>query len=71
MRVKPEQVLEEQRIAAEFGIEDAEVESALGNDQHEGDGDDRRSEDLDDAGGVMRPDEQRQARPGHSGARMR
>ena len=26
-----------------------------------------RSEDLDDAGGVVRPDEQRQARPGHSG----
>ena len=36
------------------------------DDQHEGDGDDRGSEDLDDAGGVMRPDEQRQARPGHA-----
>ena len=66
MRVEPEQVLEEERIAAELGIEDAEVERRSSGHQHDGDGDDRRAENLDDAGGVVRPDEQRQARPGHA-----
>ena len=41
MRVEPEQVLEQQRIAAELGIEDAEMQRAFGGDQHDGDGDDR------------------------------
>ena len=68
MRVEPEQMLEEQRIAAEFGIEDAEVQGAFDGDQNDGDGDDGRAENLDDAGGVVGPDEQRQARPGHARA---
>ena len=67
MGIEPEQMLEEKRIAAEFGIEDAEVQRAFGGDQHDGDGDDRRAQKLNDAGGVVRPDEQRQARPGHAG----
>jgi hypothetical protein len=29
MRIEPEQMLKEERIAAEFGIEDAEVQSAF------------------------------------------
>ena len=57
MRVEPEQVLKQERIAAEFGIEDAEVQSAFGDNQDESDGDDGRSENLDDAGGIVRPDE--------------
>jgi hypothetical protein len=57
MGIEPEQVLEEQRIAAEFGIEDAEMQRAFYGDQHDGDGDDGSTENLDDAGGVVRPDE--------------
>ena len=38
MGIKPEQMLEQERIAAEPGIEDAEVQGALGGDQHNGDG---------------------------------
>ena len=67
VRVEPEEVLEEQRIAAEFGIEDAEVQGAFGDHQYEGNGDDRSAQDLDDAGGVMGPDKQGQARPRHAG----
>ena len=52
-------------------IEDAEVEGALENDQQQRDGDHRSAQQHDDAGGVMGPDEQRQAGPGHPGARMR
>ena len=65
MGIEPEQVLEEKRIATEFGIEDAEMQSAFRGHQHDGDGDDRRAQKLNDAGGVVRPDEQRQARPSH------
>ena len=68
MRVEPEQMLEQKRIAAEFGIEDSEVQRAFGHDENERDGDDRSAEDLDDAGGVMRPDEQGHAGPGHAGS---
>src|ERR1700722_7264395 len=67
VRVEPEQMLEEQRIAAEFRIEDAEMQGSLYRDQDDGDGDDGRAENLNDAGGVVRPDKQRQARPGHAG----
>ena len=66
MGIEPEQMLEEKRIATEFGIEDAEMQSAFRGHQHDGDGDYRRAQKLNDAGGVVRPDEQRQARPGHA-----
>ncbi len=66
MGIKPEQVLKQQRIAAPRGVEDAEVESALEHHQHQGHGDHRRPQQLDDAGCVVRPDEQRQAIPGHA-----
>ena len=38
MGIEPEQMLEQERIAAESGIENAEVQGTLGSDQHNGDG---------------------------------
>src|SRR6266700_3693852 len=66
MRVEPEQVLEQDRIAAARGIENPEVECPLQNHQNQSDGDDRGSEQHNDAGSVVRPHKQWQARPGHS-----
>src|SRR5438132_2620714 len=57
MGIKPEEMLEENRIAAEGGIEDPQVENAFGGDQRQDDGDDRSSQKKDDAGGVEGPDE--------------
>src|SRR5258706_3893722 len=67
MGIEPEKVLEEDRIASEFGIEDAKVQSAFGRDHHEGNGEDRRAKKLNDAGSVVRPDEQWKARPHEAG----
>src|SRR4029077_12254785 len=67
MGIKPEQVLEENGVAAELGIEEAQVEHALHAGEEQGDGDHRSAEDEDDAGGVLRPDEEGQAEPGHAG----
>ena len=44
------------------------MEEALDGHEHDGDGDDRRAENHDDAGGVVGPDEQRQAAPGKAGS---
>src|SRR5258708_19779544 len=63
MGIEPEQMLEQDRIASEFGVEDAEVQSAFGGNHHEGDCEDRRAQELNNAGGVVRPDKQRKARP--------
>ena len=49
------------------GIEQAGAEQPLGHDQHQGDGQDRRGQDLHPGGGVERPDEERQTPPGHPG----
>ena len=68
VRVEPEKVLEENRIAAVRRIEKAEVEHALEAGEKQRDGDNGRAENHDQAGGVMRPDEQRQAEPGHAGS---
>ena len=68
MRVEPEQVLEQERVSAERGVKDAEVEEALHGAQDDGDRDHRRAQDHDEAGGVVRPDEQRQAAPGQAGS---
>jgi hypothetical protein len=46
VRVEPEEVLEEHRVAAERRVEDADVEQPLGRDQQDRDRDDRRAEDL-------------------------
>ena len=66
VRVEPEEMLEEERIAALGGIEDADADDALESDQDEGDGQNRGAEHHEDAGGVVRPDEERQAEPGHA-----
>src|SRR5882762_7684150 len=66
MRVKPEQVLEENGVAAKLRIEEAEVKHALHTGEQQSDGDHGRAEDEDDAGGVLRPDEERKAEPGHA-----
>src|ERR1700731_1349133 len=38
MGIEPEQVLEQERIAAKSGIEDAEVQGSFGGDEHDEDG---------------------------------
>ncbi len=68
MGVEPEQMLEEHRIAAEGRVEDAEVQHPLGRHQQHGDGDDRRPQDHDETRRVVRPHEQRQPEPRHSGS---
>ena len=67
VRVEPEEMLEEHRVAAAGGVEDAEMEHALHEEQHDGDGQHRGAEHLNQAGGVVRPDEQGHAEPGHAG----
>src|ERR1700691_4058962 len=66
MRIEPEEMLEQERIAAELGIENAEVQRAFSRDQNDGNGDDRRTQKLNNTGRVVRPDEQGQARPRHA-----
>ena len=64
MRVEPEQMLEQQGIAADFGIEDADAEHALDRDQHQGHRQHRRCQHQDDRSRIERPEEQRQPVPG-------
>ena len=67
VRVEPEQVLEEHRVAADRRVEDADAQHALERQQQDRDRDDRRAEDHDQAGRVVRPDEERQPEPRHAG----
>ena len=53
VRVEPEEVLEQHRVAAERRIEDAEVEDALGRDQQDRDRQHRRAEHHDQARRVV------------------
>ena len=66
VRVEPEEVLEEDRIAAERRVENADVEGTLERHQQDRHRDHRRAEDHDEAGGVERPDEERQPEPGQA-----
>ena len=66
VRIKPEQVLEQDGIAAQRRIEEAQVKHALQAGEQQRDGDYRRAQNKDDAGGVVRPYEQRQPEPGHA-----
>ena len=68
MRIEPEQVLEQKRIAAQLRIEHADVEGPLQRHQQQRDGDHRSSQNHDDGGRVVRPAEQRQAAPGQAGS---
>ncbi len=66
MRVKPEQMLEQNRDRRRYSGRRCRRGHALKRQQEQRDGDDRRSEHLNQAGGVVRPDEQRQTAPGHA-----
>src|SRR5690349_9156452 len=66
MRIKPEQMLEQQRIAAELRIKDSHAEQSLDSDEHEGNREYRRAQHKDNCSGINRPDEQRQSAPGHT-----
>jgi hypothetical protein len=66
MRVEPEEMLEEQWIAAEMRIENAHAEEALQRNERERDRKHRRGQDEDQAGGIERPDKERQPEPGHA-----
>ncbi len=65
MRIEPEHVLEQDGIAADGGIEDADVEAAFQSHQRQRDGHHRRAQHLDQRRGIVGPNEQRQAAPGH------
>ena len=66
MRIEPEQVLEQQGIAAQRGREDAHVKNALERQQKKRDRQHGRAQHHDDAGGIHGPEEQRHAEPGHA-----
>ncbi len=66
VRIKPEQMLKKNGIATQSGVEEAQVKQALKADEQQGDGDDGGGENHDQAGGVVRPNEKRQAEPSHS-----
>ena len=66
MGVKPEEVLEQDRISTQSRIEDPDVETPFQNQQNQRDGHNRRPQDHDEAGGVVRPDEERQTKPGQA-----
>ena len=55
VRVEPEQVLEQERVAAQLRVEDADAEDPLEGHQQQRDGEHRRAQDQDDAGGVDAP----------------
>src|SRR5882757_615277 len=67
VRIEPEQMLEEDGIAAESGIEKAQMKHALEAGEQQGDGDNGSAENHDQASGVVSPREQREAEPGHPG----
>jgi len=66
VRVKPEEMLKQQRIAAIFGVENAKVRQALERNHRKRDRQDRSPQNEDHAGCVGRPDEQRKPEPGQS-----
>src|SRR5262245_38864025 len=67
MGIKPEEMLKQHRISSQSRIEDAQAKNPLESYQDQGNGDDRRAENKDNAGRVKRPDEERQTKPGHPG----
>ena len=66
MAVEPEQMLEQQRIAAMGGIEDRQAEPSLGDHKQQRDRQHRRRQHQDEARRIERPHEKRQAKPGHA-----
>ena len=66
MRIEPEQVLEQNRVAAEFRIENADAPDAFQRHQRQRDREHRRGQHHDEARRIQRPDEQRQPKPGQA-----
>ena len=66
MAVEPEEMLEEQRIAAIRRIEDRQAEVTLHRNQDERDRENGRGQDENDADRIHRPDEQGKPEPGHA-----
>ena len=64
--VEPEEMLEQQRIAAAEAVEHRQAEPAVRHDQQQRHREHRRRQDHDEARRVKRPDHQRQAEPGHA-----
>ena len=64
MRIEPEQMLEQQRVAAQCRTENSHVEKTLQRQQKQRDREHGRAQHHDDTGGVDGPQEQRQAEPG-------
>ncbi len=60
-------MLVEDGVAAERGVEDADVEGSLEDEHEEGDPEDGGGENLDDGRGVDRPDEEGHVEPAHAG----
>ena len=67
MRVEPEHVLKQQRIAAARRIENADAHEAFHRHQKDGHRQYRGRQQHDEADRVDPPDEQRQPHPGHAG----
>src|SRR2546422_1480287 len=67
MRVEPKEMLKQNRIATEFGIENADSPDSFQAQERESDCEHRRGHDDDDAGAVHGPNEKGQAEPGQTG----
>jgi hypothetical protein len=63
VRIKPEEMLKENRIAAESGIKETKMKDAFQGDERKGNGDHGSRENENYAGGIQRPDKKRQAKP--------
>ncbi len=70
MRIEPEQVLEQDRIAAEGRIEDTDTRNALEDQQQQGDRQHGRRQDDDQRVAYIAPDEQRHPNHVMPGARI-
>ena len=66
MGIEPEQVLEQDRIAAPRRVEESDMKDSFHGHQGNGNGDYRSSQDENDRGGVVGPHEEGQPEPGHS-----
>src|SRR6516165_2111658 len=59
-------MLEEQRITANCRIENADMQQSFEPEKEIRDGDDRRAENENQAGGIQRPNKERQPKPRHA-----
>ena len=66
VRVKPEEVLEQDRVAAKRRVEDADLPGTLDHQQHHRDSNNRSGQHLNQRGGINAPHEQRHVEPAHT-----